>query len=342
MNTSVSELKAVSYGIVAEHKVRDDAFFDADHITDNSKVGENDRISYSDDGRYVEIIPMEWLPTADAEVSIEKTTYQIKGTDKNGSEYSVLVESSLCLPARWLPFGSNRVTTPDVRVGERVMIWQFAGTDRYYWTTLGLDDTTRKLETVVWAISGTTDETDTELHVDNTYYFSMSTQDKNITLNTSAVNGEPYRYTFKIDTDLGNVQLSDTDGNFFRFDTAATSIRFENTRGTYVDLDIKNLVWKATDSITGVSVGKTTHTSGDLMKLIMPKAEFGDGGLEPAVLGDKLSAFLSALIDKLDNHQHIGNLGATTSPAMAVAPFDLSSHWTQTSGSIFSKKFTHF
>lgn len=54
-----------------------------------------------------------------------------------------------------------------------------------------------------------------------------------------------------------------------------------------------------------------------------PKIDLGEeSALEPSVLGDKLAAALDALRTELDNHQHIGNLGAPTSPALQVKPFE--------------------
>ena len=337
MPNTLSELKLISYGVIGEMKIRDDAFFKPGTVLDNSL-----RDDYSKDGRYVEIVPMEWLPSATATVTKTQTNYIVKGVDKNGTEYSASVLESMTIPARWMPHGSNRVTAPDVRIGERVEIWQFGSTDRYYWTEIGMDDTLRKLETVVWAISATTDESDQALDVDNTYYLSMSSQDKKITLSTSAVNGEPYRYNFEFDTEIGTVTLKDTDNNSFVFDTSKTSIKFLNREGTFTDINLKDYLVNAPGYIRTTSKNQTIMTSGELFRFIMPTADFGDKGLEPAVKGDKWSDWAEALEKKLDEHKHIGNLGCITSTAKAVAPFALSSHWTKTSGTVFSKVYRHF
>lgn len=54
-----------------------------------------------------------------------------------------------------------------------------------------------------------------------------------------------------------------------------------------------------------------------------PAIDLGESAaLEPSVLGDKIAEALDALRSELDNHQHIGNLGAPTSPAMQVKPFE--------------------
>ena len=59
-----------------------------------------------------------------------------------------------------------------------------------------------------------------------------------------------------------------------------------------------------------------------------PKIDLGESAdLEPSVLGDKLAAALDDLRAELDNHQHIGNLGAPTSPALQVKPFEFIRLW---------------
>lgn len=51
-----------------------------------------------------------------------------------------------------------------------------------------------------------------------------------------------------------------------------------------------------------------------------PRIDLGENGLEPSVLGDKMAAWVKDELKVwLDTHQHIGNLGAPTSAA--VAPF---------------------
>lgn len=54
-----------------------------------------------------------------------------------------------------------------------------------------------------------------------------------------------------------------------------------------------------------------------------PKIDLGEAAdLESSVLGESIAAALDDLRTELDNHQHIGNLGSPTSPAMQVQPFE--------------------
>ena len=71
-----------------------------------------------------------------------------------------------------------------------------------------------------------------------------------------------------------------------------------------------------------------------------PKQDYGESSsLEPSVLGDKLATWITAELKLwLDNHTHIGNLGAQTSPAMqgALGPFIEGTG--MKGGAVYSKK----
>ena len=330
MTGKLSELKMISYGVVAEHKIRD------------TKFNEGVEQSVLHPGKVVELIPMEWLPSKDLEVNIDVETITIKGVDKYGATYNTEINSSKTLPAEWLPFDTNRITAPDLRIGERVMIWQYAGADKYYWSSIGKDDNLRKLESVIWAISATMDETDTTLTRDNTYFISISSHDKALEISTSSMNGEPFRYNIKLDTEAGNLVVKDTDGNSLVWDTANTSLKYTNREGTYFDVNLKNFFLYTPDKVQTLSKGESIFESKKLMSLICPEGIIGDSGLEPSLLGDKMSEFLTELCDKLDQHKHVGNMGAPTSALMALGPLGLQSHYTKTSGTIFSKKLQNF
>jgi hypothetical protein len=108
----------------------------------------------------IEVTPVEELPMTNGELSANSVDYKGKAVDAGGKAYSASTESQVTLKASWLRFGSsNRLTSPDVRRGEVVMIYQFGDADKYYWVVLKDDSKLRKLETVIWAISATKDET---------------------------------------------------------------------------------------------------------------------------------------------------------------------------------------
>lgn len=186
----------------------------------------------------VEVTPIELVNMLDGELTSNPTGILDEGVDGSGKKYSVEVTADNSVTAKWFPFGStNRRTPPDLRRGERVLLWQFADADVFYWTSTGWDDHLRRLETVIWAISNTTDESTKKIDPTNSYYLEASTHDKHITLYTSKNDGEPFAYTFQFNTRDGVVTLADDGDNYIEFNSAETAITMKNADDTLVQLD---------------------------------------------------------------------------------------------------------
>ena len=236
MEETLSKLKIYSLGIVAKNKPLD------------SKV--------------IEVSPIEDLPMVDGEITDTGVEQTSKGTDKNGGAYESKADSSSTIEATWMPVGSpNRFTAPDVRRGEYVMIYQFGDADKYYWVTMKDDLTLRKLETVIYAYSGTQNENDgvaPETH----YFLEISTHKKLVHFHTSKANGEPFVYDVQICTKDGYIIIQDDIGNFFTIDSKERRIELMNTDGTHQDMDKKNYTLTVPDNTT-INTGKnTTITTG--------------------------------------------------------------------------------
>lgn len=199
--------------------------------------------------REIEVTPVEELPMLDGEISTNADTQDTKATDASGKAYSASVQTQVTIKATWLRFGSaNRMTPPDVRRGEVVMIYQFGDADSYYWVVLKDDSRLRKLETVIWAISATTDESKpTDASV--SYYFEVSSHNKLIHIHTSKANEEPFEYDIQLNTGEGSFTITDDAGNYVRLDSAARRIELKNSDGTHFDLDRGILKLIAPDSI---------------------------------------------------------------------------------------------
>lgn len=72
--------------------------------------------------------------------------------------------------------------------------------------------------------------------------------------------------------------------------------------------------------------GQCTITVNGPVTVSAPQIDLGESAaLEPSVLGDQLATWIETVLTPwLNNHQHIGNLGAPTSPAQAApaGPFE--------------------
>lgn len=199
--------------------------------------------------RHLAIAPHEITPGLDGEISFNPEERIFSGFDKDGNEYQTKVTEDVSITAEWLPFGSNRMTPPDVRRGEPVMVYRLADTDRYYWRCLGLRDDLRRLETVIYAFNANPSETDNGLNLENCYYLEISTHQKLITLGTSQANGEPYGYAIQLDTGEGKFSLEDTLGNSMHLDTGRILWEFINAAETHVKLDKEHIYMFAHNSI---------------------------------------------------------------------------------------------
>lgn len=188
----------------------------------------------------IEVTPMEELTMTDGELTDNISTQNFKGTSSDGTSFETTVKSSATITARWLAFGSNRATAPDVRRGEKVAIYKFGDADKYYWGSLEYDAKLRKLETVIFMFSDTRDE-DAEATKDNTYYLEISSHSKIVHFHTSKSDGEPYTYDVMFDLKEGVFSLRDDLENIIFLSSAEKRIAMKNASGSFIDLIDKNL-----------------------------------------------------------------------------------------------------
>lgn len=214
----------------------------------------------------IECTPMEEAPMMDGELTDDTGTYKASAQDSDGAAYDVEMKTTGTVKATWLPLGgSNRMTAPDVRRGELVVLYRFADTDKFWWTTLKDDMKLRKLETVIYAFSATTDEK-AEHTSENMYFLEISTHHKLVHFHTSKANGEPYMYDIQINTKDGFIQIQDDIGNFFRFDSKEHQIEMVNVDGSKVEINKKNIFLESTDLIAMKSKKITQDSTTNIVK----------------------------------------------------------------------------
>ncbi len=197
----------------------------------------------------IEVLPIEDLSYVDGQISDQITQYKSKGEDASEAKYETDTKTTVTVNAKWLSLsGSNRITAPDVRRGELVMLYQFSDTDEYHWTTMKEDLKLRKLETVIYAYSATRDEKK-DATATTTYYFEVSTHKKIIHLHTSKDDKEPFIYDIQIDTKNGKIVITDDVNNFIELDSKEKSIHLENTNGTFFEINKNKINMFASHSV---------------------------------------------------------------------------------------------
>lgn len=218
-----SQFREVSIGTVAENKLR----------TSNE----------------IEIWLDEIHPIVDGEVVGGYETDSVSCTNIYGDQQTFTVKTSNTITATWRGDGTNRFTAPDVRRGERVRIYQFGDTDKYFWTVVNTPgETTRKRETVVTLFSNTTDEQDNTPSPENSWYQEVNTHEKLITTQTNKNDGEPYAYTQQINAKEGNVVVvSDDIGNYIQLNSGDQHIELETAAGAKIEIIKEDVFIKCTN-----------------------------------------------------------------------------------------------
>jgi len=185
----------------------------------------------------IEVTPIEEASMIDGELTDNYVDVGAKSTDARGGSYETAAAVAATVMATWLPFGSsNRMTAPDVRRGETVVLWRFADVDKYYWSTLKDDMHLRKLETVIYAFSATSDE-GLGTTAETSYFLEISTHKKLIHLHTTKQNGEPFEYDIQLNTDEGFFTIQDDAGNSIQLDSMNRRLQMFNYDGSRVDID---------------------------------------------------------------------------------------------------------
>lgn len=197
------------------------------------------------DSDIVFVLPIEITPFVEKELTANVESVTETGVDKDDEPYTVTVDTSAAVEADWLRIGhTNRRTSPDVRRGERVMLYRYSDSEELFWDSMGMDDHLRKLETVIWSWSATKEEypdadsTDT----DKSYTLEVSTHNKLVTFRTTKADGEPYAYHMQFDTEYGNFVVTDDVGNYMQIDSPETIITLKNKDGTEWHLDKKDII----------------------------------------------------------------------------------------------------
>jgi len=197
--SEISGLKLYSIGIVVENKPRG---------TD-----------------YILVTPIESLNIQN-QGPIKEYSKRFEGSKSELDSVGFTTEhtSTNYIRAKWLPHGeTNRITPPDVKVNETVLIYKFANVDEYYWIDVFREPSLRRLEDVTTSYSNKKDGQD-PYDKDSSYFIRYNTVDKFIHLHTSSNDGEHCGYDIRIDTKSGSIDIKDTKGNFILFNSADNSL----------------------------------------------------------------------------------------------------------------------
>jgi hypothetical protein len=260
MNThEQGEMKYISMGVVAMNKQRG---------TD-----------------MVDVWPIGIISELDDELTNATQDFNVKGLDDNGKTVVFKVTRGATIPCKWRgDRDTNRVTSPDVRRGERVKIYQLGDSEQYFWETEGRDSNLRRLETVVYRYSALPTNEDAELDDNNSYFHEINTHDGFLLWKTSQANSEKALWTIMADAAKGIYILEDEKGNHFYIDSVNTDIKMRNANDAFVQLikDVINI--KAPDTLNidapniNVNSEKTNWNNSGAWKISNGSTEINTSG----------------------------------------------------------------
>lgn len=209
----------------------------------------------------IEVMPHELISNIDGDIGAKEEIQSTVNTS-DGKVHNVNMSKGNVLTAIWINNNSNRVTPPNVRKGEKVEVYKFGDSDKYYWKTMGSELDLRKLEHVKYVFVNVPDGGETQIEDSNSYSFTVSTLNKFIKIHTADNNGELTTYDLEIDTKEGKVSLRDGRGNFLELDSSQDTFNLNTnnavniTTTSEVNVVTKTAVVKA-DTLT-VLTNKTS------------------------------------------------------------------------------------
>jgi cytoskeletal protein CcmA (bactofilin family) len=216
LKEQLSELKLYSLGIVTENKPEG---------TD-----------------YILVTPIEKISIQEAGyINDKERTYSSTLTDIDGKKDNQEIKGVNKVRAKWIPFGhSNRITAPDVRANETVVLFKFGDVDEYYWTTIFREPTIRRLENVVYAFSNLKSGL-TAFDKSTSYWLQVDTIHKKVHFHTADNDGEVTCYDIDIDTKNGILIITDNKGEVIQIDTQNNTININTEKEINITSTIVNI-----------------------------------------------------------------------------------------------------
>lgn len=135
--------------------------------------------------------------------------------DKNDNTLTSNTQRGAKITATWLKGSGNRMTPPNVNIGETVEIYKPGDSDIYYWRTLFNEPNLRDREMALFAYSNVDREKDPKvlLDKDNSYFYIISPLTKEIRLHTSMNDDEPLTWDIHINTKEGFLEIFNSAGD---------------------------------------------------------------------------------------------------------------------------------
>ena len=211
------------------------------------------------DSDMIKVSPIEHITLDNGQLATIKKEYNVSALNKDGVIKKDKVEGGHTLIAKWIPYGhSNRMSAPDVQPSETVVIYRYADTDEYYWTTIFREPNLRRLETVNYSY-GNLPTGINSWDKNTSYWWEVSTHDKYIKLHTSKNDGEPFAYDIILDTKKATLLITDNSGNSIFLESTPSKLTI-NTNEDII-LNTKRVTINASESIIDNTARSITNAT---------------------------------------------------------------------------------
>ena len=182
--------------------------------------------------RTLSITLAELFPAQSGEITSRYDTHQTTGQSAEGTSYASSSKTSSSIVAEWLPFGSNRITAPNVRRNEAVLVWATADHGEYRWTALGDHDNYRNTEIVVYGFRAAKDYSQTPSQTDSMYCVEINTERGLVAFSTTTARDEYTRTAMVWDTAEGTWAYEDGVKNKIMSEAKSNKIVISNSYGS--------------------------------------------------------------------------------------------------------------
>lgn len=215
----------------------------------------------------VNVLIQETSSMRDGELTTNPVEVTNTTSDSAGNKTSTVLLADTGVPAKWLSTNGNRKHPPNVRRGEVVEVYRKGDTGQYYWRETGINSNLRKLETVIFGISGTPNEGDDGDDPENMYWLEWSSHSKRLMFTNSQKNGEPYKYVAGFNFEDGEFSVEDDVGNSLALISALSQLFLKNNKGSSIELKGKNINVVSPDMVhaksknINVECGERFHVS---------------------------------------------------------------------------------
>ena len=169
----------------------------------------------------ITVMPIEHINDTVGDVN-DTSDYESNSVNHKQVPSKSKAVSKNTITANWISLGSsNRISSPDVIAGETVLIYTYADTNEYYWTTYLREPSIRRLEKVLYGYSNLSSGARSEnFGRDTSYWLEVDTMNKYVKLHTSDNDGEFTTYDIRINTKEGSLDIKDGVGNSIVMDSA--------------------------------------------------------------------------------------------------------------------------